>query len=172
MMRYAGREIIRMILHDLFDWSNAGMGGAGLLLTIAAIVQATGAKQAAEKAEKSVCRHNAEVDFDSLARMAKELHGYVEDGKMSEARLRTTDLRSELALAIRQHRVFLGNQFILLREKQLDLKLVTDGLNRKSNDLSQTERVRLLGITGAILEVLAGQCGELRSEVERGRGNE
>jgi len=144
----------------------------GLGLTLWAVAQATGAKTAAERAENSIRRHNAEVDFDSLARMAKELHGYVEDGRMSEARLRTTDLRSELALAIRQHKVFLGNQLISLKEKQLDLKLVTDGLNRKSNDLSQTERVRLLGITGAILEVLAGQCGELRSEVERGRGYE
>ena len=41
-----------MILHDLFDWSNAGVGGVGLLLTIAAIVQATGAKRAAREARQ------------------------------------------------------------------------------------------------------------------------
>jgi hypothetical protein len=42
-----------MILHDnpiprdWFDWPNATVGGTGLLLTLAAIFQATGAKKAA-----------------------------------------------------------------------------------------------------------------------------
>jgi hypothetical protein len=157
-----------MILHDLFDWTNAGVGGIGLLLTIAAIVQATGAKEAAERAEKSVRRHDAEVDFTSLTRMAKELYGYVENGRLSEARLRATDLRSELALSIHLHGEFLGNQRSQLEDKQLDLTLVAAGLNRESGDLSQMERVRLLGITGAILDLLASQCGKLRSSVEKG----
>jgi hypothetical protein len=91
---------------------------------------------------------------------------------MSEARLRTTDLRSELALAIRLHEAFLGDQLNLLKEKQLDLTLVTDGLNRESKDLSKSERIRLLEITGAIMDLLAGQCGKLRSSVERGASNE
>jgi len=81
------------MMHDLFDWSNAGIGAAGLVLTIGAIWQATGAKVAAQRAGQSVKRHNAEADFGSLARMAKELHGYVESDRMPEARLRTTDLR-------------------------------------------------------------------------------
>ena len=106
-----------MILHDLFDWSNSGVGVAGLGLTLWAIWQATGAKAAAQRAEKSIRRQNAEVDFASLARIAKELHGYVEGGKMPEARLRTTDLRSDLALAIRVHQAFLGSQFVQLRER-------------------------------------------------------
>ena len=130
-----------------------------------------GAKIAAQRAEGSVRRRNAEVDFGSLARMAKELHGYVESGQMAEARLRTTGLRAELALAIPNHRSFLGVQRNHLKEKQIDLMLVADGLNRGTNTLTRSEKVRLLGITGAILEVLAGQCGELRSSVERGVPN-
>jgi len=164
-------EEISMILHDWFDWSNAGVGVAGLGLTSWAIWQATGAKSAAQRAEKSLQRHNAEVDFGSLAQKAKELHGYVESGKMSEARLRTTDLRSDLALAIHHHEPFLGTLLNQLRDKQFDLKLVTDGLNRESADLSRSERIRLLEITGAILDLLAGQCGELRSKVEEGASN-
>lgn len=160
------------IQRDWFDWTNFTIGVSGLVLTLWAIWQATGAKKAARRAEQSVIRHNAEVDFGTLARMAKELHGYVEGGMMHEARLRTTDLRSELALAIRLHESFLGNHLILLKQRQLDLKLVTDGLNRESEDLSQTERVRLLEITGAIMDLLAGQCGRLRSSVERGASNE
>jgi hypothetical protein len=33
-----------MILHDLFDWSNAVVSGGGFLLTVLAIVQAQGPK--------------------------------------------------------------------------------------------------------------------------------
>ena len=178
-VRYdAGESVFRMILLDIpiprdwFDWTNFTIGLSGLVLTLWAIWQATGAKKAARRAEQSVIRHNAEVDFGSLTRMAKELHGYVEGGMMSEARLRTTDLRSELALAIRLHEAFLGDQLNLLKEKQLDLTLVTDGLNRESKDLSKSERIRLLEITGAIMDLLAGQCGKLRSSVERGASNE
>jgi hypothetical protein len=155
------------IARDWFDWSNASVGLIGLAFTLWAVWQATGAKKAAENAEHSVKRHNAEVDFGSLTRMAKELHGYVEGGRMSEARLRTTDLRSDLALAIRLHKEFLGNQLPTLKEKHLDLTLVTVGLNRESGELSRLERIRLLEITGAILDVLAGQCGQLRSDVEK-----
>jgi hypothetical protein len=161
-----------MILHDLFDWTNAGVGASGLFLTIAAIVQATGAKSAAQRAERSVQRHTAEADFGALTRMAKELYGYVETGMMPEARLRTTDLRSDLAVAIRHHEIFLGTQLNDLQDKQIDLKLVADGLNRESDSLSSSERIRLLEITGAILDVLAGQCGELRSRVRRGASDE
>jgi hypothetical protein len=160
-----------MVLHDWFDWSNAGVGVVGLAFTLWAVWQATGAKVAAQRAEKSVRRHNAEVDFASLARMAKELHGYVEGGKMPEARLRTTDLRSDLTLAIRVHEAFLGNQSGQLKERQVDLALVTEGLNRTAGVMSQSERVRLLGITGAILDLLASQCGKLRSSVEKGASN-
>ena len=60
-----------------------------------------------------------------------------------------------------------GNQINRLKDKQLDLTLVAEMLNQKVDDVSQLERVRLLKITGAILDVLAGQCGELRSDAER-----
>jgi hypothetical protein len=159
------------IPRDWFDWSNASVGLVGLALTLWAVWQAKGAKEAAKRAENSVRRHNAAADFGSLARMAKELHGYVESGKISEARLRTTDLRSDLALAIRLHSTFLGVQLSELVDKQLELMLVTDELNRRSEELSDSERVRLLRITGAILDVLAGQSGELRSDAETGASN-
>lgn len=99
--------------------------------------------------------------------MAKELHGYVQDQRMTEARLRTTDLRSELAAAIYSHRAFLDQrQYSVLLERQVDLKLVADGLNRKEA-LSRQEQARLAKITGAILDVLAAQTGGLRASVEK-----
>jgi hypothetical protein len=155
-----------MAIHDLFDWTNASVGAAGLVLTVFALLQATGAKKAAQQASKNIRQHNAEVDFNSLARIAKELHGYVEDGRMSEARLRTTDLRSELATAIRTHGRFVANELSRLRERQIDLKLITEGLNGGPETLSSTERIRLLRITGEILEALAGLSGQFRSQVD------
>jgi hypothetical protein len=160
-----------MGVHDWFDWSNAGVGVVGLAFTLWAVAQATGAKKAAENAGNSVKRHNAEVDFGALARMAKELHGYVEAGMTPEAKLRTTDLRSEFAVAMRLHKAFLKTQLSRLQEKQIDLKLVADGLNQGLESLSSSEKIRLLEKTGAILDVLAGQCGELRSTVENGVSN-
>jgi hypothetical protein len=161
-----------MIERDWFDWSNAAVGVTGLVLSGLAIVQATGAKQAATLAARSVRRHVAEVDFGSLLRMAKELHGYVQDQRMTEARLRTTDLRSELAVAIHNHRPFLDQkQYSILLERQVDLKLVTDGLNR-NKALSRQEQARLVKITGAILDVLAAQTGGFRSSVEKEVPNE
>lgn len=156
-----------MILHDWFDWTNSGIGAVGLVLTLGAIWQATGAKDAAQQAGKSVRQHVAEVDFDLLMRLAKDLHGYVEEGRMPEARLRTTDLRAELAVAIRHHETFLGSNAHRLKEKQVDLAMVADGLNRTMGNISESERVRLLRITGAILDLLAGQCGTLRSGVDK-----
>lgn len=156
-----------MPVPEWFDWTSGVASVAGLGYAWWASHQATDAKIAAQRAETSVRRHNAESDFASLARMAKELHGYVEAGRMAEARLRTTDLRFELALAIRLHVAFLGTQVYQLEDKLLDLMLVTEGLNRESEDLSPSERARLLEITGAKLDLLAAQCGELRSDAER-----
>jgi hypothetical protein len=90
---------------------------------------------------------------------------------MPEARLRTTDLRSELAVAIRHHEAFIGAQLNHLQDKQIDLKLVTDALNQGAGSLSQAEKIRLLEMTGEILNVLAGQSGQLRSNVESGVPN-
>ncbi len=160
-----------MAIPDWFDWIAGGASIAGLGYAWWASHQASGAKNAAQRAEKSVLRHNAEVDFESLTQKAKELHGYVEGDRMPEARLRITDLRSDLASAIYHHRPLLSTLLDELLGKQLDLKLVADGLNRGTAKLSYSEKIRLLEITGAILDLLAGQCGELRSSVEREASN-
>jgi hypothetical protein len=155
------------IPRDWFDWSNAGVGLVGLALTLWAVWQAKGAKEAAQLAGTRIRQHNAEVDFSALARIAKELHGYVEDSRMSEARLRTTDLRLELATAMRSHAQFVAHEAGRLQEKQIDLKLITEGLNGGPESLSSTEKIRLLRITGEILEALAGLSGQFRARADK-----
>ena len=51
-VRYAGRKRSGMILHDLFDWSNAGVGVAGSGADTACDQQATGAKKAADRSQR------------------------------------------------------------------------------------------------------------------------
>jgi hypothetical protein len=156
-----------ILLHDWVDWTNSGVGIAGLVLTFGAIWQATGAKTAACQAEKSVQSHHAETDFSTLVRMAKDLHGYVENGQLPEAKVRTTDLRTELSSSLERHKPFLGRRHKQLVEQQVSLKIIADGLNKETKTISHEERIRLLELTGAILEELAGQCGDLGSTVER-----
>jgi len=43
----------------MFDWTNSGVGLAGLALTVGAIVQATSAKKAATEARDAVRYHDA-----------------------------------------------------------------------------------------------------------------
>lgn len=160
--------LVGMIPRDWFDYTNSGVGVVALLLTVWAVVAARGAQKAAERAEKGVKRHNAEGDFSSLARMARELHSYVESGSYTEARLRTTDLRSELAGAVNRHKTFLGGRLSGLEGKQVALKLVADGLNPPTLPMTNPEKIRLLTLTGAILEELSGQWGDLRSRIEKG----
>ena len=155
-----------MALPDWVEWSNSGVGVLGLILAAAAVFEASGAKQAATKAREGIRRHNAEVDFGSLARTAKELHTSVENGRYLEARLRTTDLRSDLSSAISAHTRLLGPLLFQFRERQLDLALIAEGLGQVARELSESERIRLLRMTGAILDSIASQSGVFRSGVE------
>jgi hypothetical protein len=60
-----------MILHDWFDWSNAGVGVVGLAFTLWAVRQATGAKRAAIEARKAVYRRNAADAMVEIVRIAE-----------------------------------------------------------------------------------------------------
>jgi hypothetical protein len=153
---------MQSIQRDWFDWTNFAVGGVGLILTVTAIVQATGAKTAAERAQKSVQRHNAEGDFASLKQIAEELHGFVGKGSLAEARLRTTDLRSKLGAAVVQYEEFLKSDLKDLNKSRVELKLVEDGL-RKSADLTPGQTDRLMKITDSTKELLASVSGKLRA---------
>jgi hypothetical protein len=82
--------------------------------------------------------------------------------------LRANDLRIELQTAVSSHQPFLGSELTLLEVKQLELKLVAEGLYEESGVINPLERVRLLKITGEILDVLARQSGKLRNAEAEG----
>ncbi len=81
-----------MILHDWFDWSNSGVGLAGLALTVGAIWQATGAKKAAEEAREAIWQREASESFSELERAAGELALLLQLERPNEAAVRARDL--------------------------------------------------------------------------------
>jgi hypothetical protein len=111
-----------MILHDLFDWSNSGVGVAGLALTVGAIWQATGAKKAAQDARHAVYRRNASDDLRRLERLATGLLTAIETEEYDLASHEARDLISECVNVREHHRARFGMYggkldvaFVLLR---------------------------------------------------------
>jgi hypothetical protein len=85
-------ERFRMNAHDWLDWTNASVGGVGLLLTIAAIRQATGAKRAAEEASEAIWQREASDSFSELKGAAEELVLLLQNEQPSAAAVRARDL--------------------------------------------------------------------------------
>jgi hypothetical protein len=81
-----------MILHDLFDWTNSGVGVAGLALTVGAVWQATGAKKAAEEAKEAIWQRDASDSFSELGKLAGELVQLLQLQRPNEAAVRVRDL--------------------------------------------------------------------------------
>ncbi len=81
-----------MILHDWFDWSNAGVGAAGVVLTIGAVWQATGAKKAATEAREAIWRREASDSFSEVERIAGELALLLQLERPNEGAVRARDL--------------------------------------------------------------------------------
>lgn len=85
-----------MLLHDLFDWSNAGVGVAGLALTVGAIWQATGAKSAARAAKAAISKRLASDAFAHIEKIAAELTLLLQLERGIEAAVRARDLVSNI----------------------------------------------------------------------------
>jgi hypothetical protein len=81
-----------MLLHDWFDWTNSGVGAAGLLLTVGAIWQATGAKKAATEAREAIWKREASDSFSELGGLAGELAQLIQFERPNEAAVRARDL--------------------------------------------------------------------------------
>jgi predicted alpha/beta hydrolase len=85
-----------MFLHDLFDWTNAGVGAAGLALTAGAFWQATGAKKAAQEARDAVWKREAASSLAEIERIAAEFAVWVELERPKEAAVRGRDLAARI----------------------------------------------------------------------------
>jgi len=111
-----------MFLHDLFDWTNAGVGALGLGLTVGAIWQATGAKIAATEAREAAYQRNALDDVERLHRLAAALLTAVDTEQYDLASHQARDFISECLNVREHHRTRLGTDggkldmaFVLVR---------------------------------------------------------
>lgn len=97
-----------MIAHDWFDWTNSGVGVAGLALTVGAIWQATGAKKAARAAREAIWKREASSSMAEIERIAKEFAIWVELERPREAAVRGRDLAARIPRDRARFERFLG----------------------------------------------------------------
>lgn len=150
-----------MILHDWFDWSNAGVGVAGLGLTAGAVWQATGAKKAAKEARQAVYRRNALDDVDRLHRLAFSLLTAIETEQYDLASHQARDFISECLNVREHHRARLGSSggkldvaFVLVRSISRELQRGT-----KQDHLIESAQ-RLVGDIGSLTGLLSRKSEE------------
>jgi hypothetical protein len=96
------------IPRDWFDWTNATVGGVGLLLTLLAIRQATGAKQAASEAREAVYQRNSAEAFAELVRLAEQISESLLLEKPNAAAVRARDLAARIPRDRSQFEQFLA----------------------------------------------------------------
>ena len=97
-----------MILHDWFDWTNSGVGVAGLALTAGALWQATGAKKAASDARQAVYRRNAAEDLARISDLSAKFLMAIETGQIVLALHVAREFLATCGAVREHHRDLLG----------------------------------------------------------------
>jgi dsDNA-binding SOS-regulon protein len=153
-----------MILHDLFDWSNAGVGGVGLLLTIAAIVQATGAKRAAREARQAVYHRNAADSFSEIVRLAEQFATWVECERRAEAVVQVREIVLRLARDRGEFDRFLASDADKLKDVESNCQRLADMLGQEEFPLSSSAKRDLFRDTLMIVQELSAVLGRVRAK--------
>jgi hypothetical protein len=140
-----------MILHDWFDWSNAGVGMGGLALTVGAIWQATGAKQAAIEAKEAIWQREASDSFSDLERVASQLAVMLQLERPSEAVVLARDLVARIPRDRARFERFLASDSDKLKELEpffqgLALQLSAPGRLEEKDELQTAVREALAAI--------------------------
>jgi hypothetical protein len=152
---------IDMILHDLFDWSNSGVGVAGLALTLGAIWQATGAKKAARDARKAVYRRNASDDVRRLERIASGLLTAIEMEQSDLASHQARDFISECLNTREHHRARLGIDGGKLDVAFVLVRAISRGIQAGSKKSEMIEIAqRVVGDIGSLAGTLSRNIEE------------
>ncbi len=128
-----------MILHDWFDWSNAGVGVAGLAFTLLAVRQATGAKRAAEEAREAIWQREASESLSKLSGLAGDLVQLLQLERPSEAAVRVRDLLAQIPRDRTRFERFLATdsdklEVVEVAFQKLALQLSTPGFLEKKDE--------------------------------------
>jgi|GEM_PF-5759499 hypothetical protein len=145
----------------------------GLLLTVWAVVEASGARKAAQQAREAVRLGSAADEFRQLDRLASEFLGYVENSQTEAAALRARDLVTGILAAKERWRRFLTNERVAkLEEASIQVGVISRSLLARKNRPTGAEQMRLLKFSHEIIRIIAEETGTMISESEtRNDGN-
>jgi len=121
-LRYAVDEKAPMLLHDWFDWTNAGVGTVGLALTVATLLFAKGAKKAATEAKEAIWKREASDSFSELSGLAAELVQMLQFERPIDASVRARDLVTRIPRERGRFERFLADDFDKLKALESDFQ--------------------------------------------------
>jgi hypothetical protein len=165
-VQYAFLQKARMILRDLFDWSTAGIGVAGLALTVGAIWQATGAKKAATEARKAVYRRNAADAMVDIVRIAEQLNTSVLYERQVEASIQLRELVFRIPKDREEFANHLASDIDRLRYVESSCRRWADSLGQGEFPLSTAAKRELFNETLHTVQELSAIQGRLRRKID------
>jgi hypothetical protein len=156
-----------MILHDLFDWTNSGVGVAGLALTVGAIWQATGAKKAAREARGAIYRRNAADAMVEIVRIAEQLNTSVLYERGTEASIQLRELAMRIPRDREEFAKFLASDIDKLMEVESSCKRWADFFAQGEFPLNAAQKRYLFGETLNTVQELSAIQGRLRRMLDQ-----
>jgi hypothetical protein len=149
------------MLHDWFDWSNAGVGVIGLGLTLLAVRQATGAKRAAKSARQAVYRRNTAEDIGRISQLASSLLAALETKQDSLVLHIARDFIAVAKNASERHRERLGTESGKLERNYNRVTAISQGIQFESR------RADLIILAQKVVGDMSGLAGILSRDIEK-----
>ncbi len=157
-----------MIVHDLFEWSNAAVGVAGLALTVGAIWQATGAKKAARAAKEAVHQRSATDAMADIVRIAEQLNTSVLYERRVEASIQLRELVFRIPKDREEFANFLASDADRLKSVESICRRWADFLVQGEFPLNAAEKKYLFNETMNTVQELSAIQGRLRRKLDQG----
>jgi hypothetical protein len=155
-----------MIVHDLFDWTNVGIGIAGLGLTVGVLSQARGAKKAAVEAREAVHCRNAADSFAEIVRLAEQFATWVECERWAEAIVQAREIVLRLARDCEEFARFLDLDADNLKNVESNCRKLAGQLQGKIFPLGSKAKKELFNDALAIVQELSGILGRIRAKAD------
>jgi hypothetical protein len=156
-----------MIAHDWFEWTSATVGAAGLVLTLGAFWQASGARKAAREARTAVRERNAIDSFAEVVRFARQVHVWVDCERYSEARVHLGEIVLHLAHDRGGFDYFLSADADRLKEIELDCLQLDDELAKDGQFVPRMPKLEMLNLAMRIAQELSALLGRMRARGEK-----
>lgn len=156
-----------MIAHDSFEWTNAAIGSLGLLLTVVAIVQATGAKMAAREARDAIHQRNAADSFAEIVRHAEQFATWIECERRPEAVVQVREIVLRMARDRGEFSRFLSFDADTLKNVESSCQRLADFLGHGEFPVSAEAKSEMLKETLWIVQELSAVLGRVRARIDR-----